>query len=171
MNVTEAIAKRHAVRQFSDQAVPEDVMLAILDAGRRSQSSKNSQPWQFVVVTDQALLEAMSKMGSFAGHLAGANFAVLLVGLQDTTWNNFDLGQAAAFLQLAASDLGVGSCIAAIYEPDAVRTLLGIPAGRTAYCAISFGYPAPEAKPYVMGGRKPVAEVVYWNRWEGQRTR
>ena len=169
MNVSEVIATRHAVRQFSDKPVPEDVMLAILDAGRRSQSSKNTQPWQFVVATDRKLLEAMSKMGDFAGHLAGANFAVLLVGLQDSTWNNFDLGQAAAFLQLAASDHGVGSCIAAIYTPDKVKTLLGIPADRAAYCAISFGYPAADYKPAQMGGRKPVEEVVYWNKWEGKR--
>ena len=166
MNVTEVIATRHAVRQFSETPVPEDVMLSILDAGRRSQSSKNTQPWQFIVVTDRALLEAMSKMGNFAQHLAGANFAVLLVGLQDNTWNNFDLGQAAAFLQLAASDLGVGSCIAAIYTPDEAKKLLDIPEERTAYCAISFGYPAADFKPVQMGGRKPVDEVAYWNKWE-----
>ena len=169
MNVTEVIATRHAVRQFSEKPVPEDVMLAILDAGRRSQSAKNTQPWQFIVVTDRGLLEELSKMGDFAGHLAGANFAVILVGLQDNTWNNFDLGQAGAYLQLAASDHGVGSCIAAIYTPDVAKKMLGIPEDRTAYCAISFGYPAPEAKPYVMGGRKPVEEVAYWNTWEGKR--
>jgi nitroreductase len=169
MNVTETIASRHAVRQFSDQPVPDDVILSILNAGRRSQSSKNSQPWQFIVVTDRALLESLSKMGNFAGHLAGAKFAVLLVGIKDDTWNNFDLGQAAAFLQLAASDYGVGSCIAAIYTPDEAKTLLGIPDDRTAYCAISFGYPAAEAKPYVMGGRKSIDEVAYWNKWEGKR--
>lgn len=168
MNVAEVIKTRYAVRQFSEKPVPNDVMLAILDAGRRSQSSKNSQPWQFVVITDRELLEKLSTMGNFAGHLAGANFAVLLVGLQDSTWNNFDLGQAAAFLQLAASDLGVGSCIAAIYRPEEAKALLGIPEDRSAYCAISFGYPAPEAKPNVMGGRKPVEEVAYWNTWEGE---
>lgn len=169
MNVTETIAHRHAVRQFSDQPVPDDVILSILNAGRRSQSSKNSQPWQFIVVTDRALLESLSKMGNFAGHLAGATFAVLLVGIKDDTWNNFDLGQAAAFLQLAASDYGVGSCIAAIYTPDEAKTLLGIPDDRTAYCAISFGYPAVGDKPYVMGGRKSIDEVAYWNKWEGKK--
>lgn len=159
------IATRAAVRQFSEKPVPDPLRRAILDAGRRSQSSKNSQPWQFVAITDRELLQKMSTMGNFAGHLAGADFAVLLVGLQDTTWNNFDLGQAAAFLQLTASELGVGPCIAAIYHPEEVKTLLSIPADRTAHCAISFGYPAPEAKPYVMGGRKPVEEVVFWNRY------
>lgn len=129
MNVTEVIATRHAVRQFSQQPVPDDVRLAILDAGRRSQSSKNTQPWQFVVVTDRRLLEKMSTMGDFAGHLAGADFAVLLVGMQDSTWNNFDLGQAAAFLQLSASDHGVGSCIASIYRPEEGQNTVGHPGG------------------------------------------
>lgn len=109
----------------------------------------------------------MSKMGDFAWHLAGAAFAVVLVGDGDTSWKNFDLGQAAAFLQLAASDVGVGSCIAAIYRPDEAKTLLGIPEERTAYCAISFGYPGPDHQPAKMGGRKPVAEVAFWERWEG----
>ena len=52
VDVLEAIRSKRAVRLFSDKPVPEDLMQKILDAGRRSQSSKNSQPWQFVVVTD-----------------------------------------------------------------------------------------------------------------------
>jgi nitroreductase len=167
-SVIETIHNRYAVRRFAPQAVPDDVLLAILDAGRRSQSSKNTQPWQFIVVRDRASLEAMSKMGDFAWHLAGASFAVVLVGYGDHLWQHFDLGQAAAFLQLAASDVGGGSCIAAIYRPDEIKSLLGIPADRTAYCAISFGYAAPEDVPAQMGGRKPVAEVAYWERWEGK---
>ena len=170
MTVLDVIKSHHAVRQFSNQPVTDDVLLAILDAGRRSQSSKNSQPWQFVLVTDRSLLEAMSKMGDFAGHLAGATFAVLLVGHNENNWNSFDLGQAAAYLQLAADELGVGSCIASIYHPEQVKSLLNIPAERSAFCAISFGYPAPEHKPYKMGGRKPVEEVAYWNTWEGKRS-
>ncbi|MBZ0288174.1 MAG: nitroreductase [Anaerolineae bacterium] len=166
-SVIDTIHSRYAVRSFAVRSVPDDVVNAILEAGARSQSSKNTQPWQYIVVRDRSTLQAMSKMGDFAGHLAGADFAVLLVGRQDSTWNNFDLGQTAAFLQLAASDLGVGSCIAAIYRPDEVRQLLGIPADRTAYCAISFGYPAPDFKPIQMGGRRPVEEVAYWEKWEG----
>lgn len=80
MTVLGVIKAHRAVRLFSSQPVPDDVMLAILDAGHRSQSSKNTQPWQFVVVTDRSLLETLSKMGDFAGHVAGAAFAVLLVG-------------------------------------------------------------------------------------------
>lgn len=171
MTVLDVIKAHRAVRLFSSQPVPDDVLLAILDAGRRSQSSKNTQPWQFVVVTDRSLLEALSQMGDFAGHVAGAAFAVLLVGHHESNWNSFDLGQAAAYLQLAADELGVGSCIAAMYYPDRVKALLNIPSERSVFCAISFGYPAPEHRPLRMGGRKPVDDVVFWNKWQGTRAK
>src|SRR5262249_50674614 len=112
MNVEQAIRSKHAVRRFSDQPVPDDVIHQILDAGRRSQSSKNTQPWQFIVVRKRETLVALSKMGDYAAHLAGANFAVLLVGEQGELWNgfdwkSFDIGQASSYLQLAAWELGV----------------------------------------------------------------
>src|SRR5829696_3528978 len=106
MDTLKAIKTKHAVRQFSDQPVPEDIIRHILDAGRRSQSSKNTQPWQFIVVRDRQRLEALSKTGTYAGHVAGAAFAVVLVGTQHSDWNSFDLGQASSYLQLAAWDLG-----------------------------------------------------------------
>ena len=113
---------------------------------------------------------ALSKLGDFAGHLAGANFAVLLVGVQGTLWNgfdwkSFDIGQASSYLQLAAWELGVGSCIATIYKADEAKTLLGIPEDRTAAVALSFGYPSPDFKPAKMGGRKSLDELVRWEKW------
>jgi len=165
VNVLEAIRTKRAVRLFSDKPVPDDVMRQILDAGRRSQSSKNSQPWQFVVVRDRATLEALSKTGDFAGHLAGAAFAVALVGTTQGNWNSFDLGQAATYLQLAAWDLGVGSCIATIFDMDKGKAILGIPADMNFMVALSFGYPSPDHVPAKMGGRKPLDEVVHWEKW------
>lgn len=170
MNVNQAIHTKRAVRLFTDQPVPNDVIRQILDAGRRSQSSKNTQPWEFIAIRSRETLTALSKMGDFAGHLAGANFAVLPIGEPGQLWNGFDwksydIGQAAAYLQLAAWDLGVGSCIATMYKADEVKKLLGIPAEKTASVALSFGYPSPDFKPAQMGGRRPLDEVVRWEKW------
>ncbi len=107
----------------------------------------------------------MSKLGDFAGHLAGAAFAIILVGSNESTWNSFDLGQAAAYLQLAAHDVGVGSCIAAMYQMDEAKQMLGIPANHSVFCAISFGYPSPQHSPAKLGGRRPLSDVVNWERW------
>ena len=166
MNVIDAIQNRRAVRKFSSQPVPDDAIHAILAAGGRSQSSKNTQPWRFLVIRDRSTLETLSQLGDFAWHLAGANFAVVLVGNVESTWNSFDLGQAAAQMQLAAHDLGVGSCIAAIYQRDEAKQLLGIPPDHSVFCAISFGYPSENHKPLRMGGRKSLDDTVVWERWD-----
>ncbi len=165
MDVLEAIRTKRAVRQFKPEPVAQAVIEQILDAGRRSQSSKNTQPWQFVVVRDRETLKALSEAGNFATHLAGAAFAVTLVGTQKTMWNAFDLGQASAYLQLAAWDLGVGSCIATIHDEAKGKALLGIPNEMNFMLALSFGYPARDAVPAKLGGRKPLSDVVRWEKW------
>jgi nitroreductase len=54
MDVSEAIRLKRAVRKFTPDPLPEEVIFAILNAGRRAQSSKNAQPWQFIAITDKA---------------------------------------------------------------------------------------------------------------------
>ncbi|MGD0806009.1 MAG: nitroreductase family protein [Anaerolineales bacterium] len=170
MNVAKAIREKYAVRVFLPAPLPEDVVGRILRAGRRAQSAKNSQPWHFVAVRDRATLEQLSRTGRYAGHLAGASLGVVIVTpdpAQKVTIA-FDAGQAAAYMQLAAWEEGVGSCLASLYEPDEVRRILGIPAEWQAYIAISFGYFDPKLQPpsgVLNPGRKPLDEIVHWDRW------
>lgn len=123
------------------------------------------QPWEFIGIRQRETLVALSKTGTYAGHLAGAAFAVVLVGLQHSDWNSYDIGQASAYMQLAAWDLGVGSCIATLHREEEARALLGIPADSGLFLALSFGYPAPDWKPAKMGGRRALADVVRWEKW------
>ena len=111
MDVLEAVRTKHAVRLFEDKPVPEDIILQILDAGRRSQSSKNTQPWQFIAVRDRETLKALSKTGDYAGHLAGAAFAVILLGEVKRDWTMFDLGQSAAYRRSAVRPLALDTGI------------------------------------------------------------
>ena len=170
MNVSEAIRTKRAVRQFQEKALPEEVVQAILNAGRRSQSSKNNQPWQFIAIRQKDILTALSKTGTYAGHLAGAALAVaLLVPAPDERFQTmFDAGQAAAYMQLAAWELGVGSCLASIYEPEKAQQILCYPADWQVRICISFGYPLDEqlltAAPK-KGGRKALNEMVHWDKW------
>ncbi len=170
MNVSDAIRLKRAVRKFTPEPLPEEVILAILNAGRRAQSSKNAQPWHFIAITDKTILKALSECGEWAGHLAGAALGVALLTEDPTEkfQTMFDLGQAAAYMQLAAWDLGVGSCPASIYEPEKARLILGFPAELHLRIALSFGYPANEEKlvaPPKKGGRKPFTEIVHRDKW------
>jgi nitroreductase len=170
MNVSQAIRLKRAVRQFKDLPLPEEVVAGILNAGRRAQSSKNTQPWNFIVVTNKATLKSLSECGPWAGHLAGAAVGVALVSEDPSQRFQilFDLGQAAAYMQLAAWEFGVGSCPATIYEPEKARLALGFPPDLHIRFALSFGYPLEEeqleASPK-KGGRRSFEEVVHWDQW------
>ena len=171
MNVLDAVRTKRAVRQFAPTPLPENAVRAILNAGRRAQSSKNTQPWQFVAVSDKEVLARLARTGDFAGHLAGAALGVVLVAPDEPErhdWLLFDLGQAASYMQLAAWELGIGSAIATIYHPDQAQAILGVPAGWRCDVALSFGYPADAGvltAPPRPGGRKPLDEMVHRDRW------
>lgn len=170
MNVADAIRLKRAVRKFQDKPLPEDVVRAILKAGRRSQSSKNEQGWQFIVIRDKTILKALSQTGTYAGHLAGAavGVAILTPNPEGKFQDLFDAGQAAAYMQLMALELGVGSCIASIYEPEKAREFLGFPPEWHLRIALSFGYPLDEEKLIAdpkKGGRRSLEEIVHWERW------
>jgi nitroreductase len=170
MNVSDAIRTKRAIRRFQEQPLPAGTVQKILNAGRRSQSSKNNQPWQFIAIQDKAILQALSATGTYAGHLAGAALAVaILTPNPDERFQTlFDAGQAAAFMQLAAWELGVGSCLASIYEADKAREILGFPSEWQLRICISFGFPQDEAQitaPPKKGGRRPLDEMVHWDQW------
>ena len=170
MNVSEAIRTKRATRKFQDKPLPDEVVHAILNAGRRSQSSKNEQAWQFIAIRDRSILKALSECGQWAGHLAGATLGIAILTPEPTAkfQTMFDAGQAAAFMQLAAWELGVGSVPASIYEPEKAREMLGFPPEWHLRIALSFGYPADEEKlteAPKRGGRRSLEEVVHWDRW------
>ncbi len=170
MNVKEAIRLKRAVREFRGEALPEEAVRAILNAGRRAQSSKNSQPCRFVAIHDRETLRVLSQCGQYAGHLAGAALGVAIVTPDPALRFQilFDAGQAAAYMQLAAWELGIASCMATIYDSEQARAALGFPADMRVQFAISFGYPRDAAwldAPPKAGGRQPFEEIVHWEKW------
>jgi nitroreductase len=170
MKVSDAIRLKRAVRKYLDQPLPEETIQAILNAGRRAQSSKNTQPWHFIAITEKDTLQKLAESGDWAGHLAGAalGVAILHADPSEKFQVMFDIGQAAAYMQLAAWELGVGSCLASIYDPDKARQILGFPADLHLRIAISFGYPAEADKLTAApkkGGRRPFDEIVHREQW------
>ncbi|MET1232146.1 MAG: nitroreductase family protein [Candidatus Limnocylindrales bacterium] len=161
-----AIDTVRVVRRFADRPIEPQHLLRILNAARRTGSSKNDQDWAFIVVRDRARLVALADVGPYAGHLAGAPMAVaLVVPIADDRW---DLGRAAQSMILAAWELGIGSVPATVYEPALASRLLSLPAAWTCPYLLSIGYPAdPQvlSRPKRAGGRKMLAEVVHVERW------
>lgn len=173
MDIQAAIDSLRVVRRFEDRPLEPAHLEAILNAGRRASSSKNSQRWDFIVVTERPRLRELGAVGTYAGHLAGAAAAVALVtpdprGPRQPLSVLWDLGLASQNMILAAWSLGIGSCPATVYDADLARRLLGYPEDMACEYLLSFGYPAdPDdlTRPLKPGGRRPLDEIVHRERW------
>lgn len=173
MDVRTAIRTKRMVRRFAARPLEPDRVEQIVDAGRHAASSKNQQRWDFIVVENRERLRALSDVGPFAGHVAGAATAIALV-IPDPTRPGaslslvWDLGLAAENMMLAAWELGIGSCPATVYDQSIAREALGFPADRWCGYVLSFGYPADPSdmtRPPKAGGRRSLDEVMHRERW------
>ena len=171
METWDAITTRRNVREYDRRPIPAEHLDRILEAGRRSPSSKNEQPWDFVVVTQRAALQRLADVWRFGRHIAGAAAAVALLspasGDPDARETYaFDLGQAGMSMMLAAADLGIGSCHSAIGDQAVARAALGHPEDRKCVIVLSLGYPAGRRLvPIEEPNRRPFADVVHRERW------
>ena len=162
-----------AVRQFRPGEIRQEVVDAILDVARWSGSASNRQHWEFVVIREKATLQALAKCEGYAHHLANAALGIVLVmaGNPDLVdQETYDEGRLSERIMLAAGVYGVGSSIGWFRgkgRTDA-KALLGIPQGRLVRTVISLGYPDEEARrarPKVAAARKPLSELVHWERY------
>jgi nitroreductase len=169
METWEAITSRRNVRSFASQPISAEHLDRILEAARRTPSSRNTQPWDFVLVTERATLEQLSKVWVGAGHVAGSAATIAMVvddGGDGARRAQFDLGQAAMSIMLAAADLGIGSGHSSVGEQDLAGQLLGLPADKSCAFMISLGYPADRPlAPIRQPDRRPFDEVVHRGHW------
>jgi len=169
MQTWDAITSRRNVRSFAGRPIPAADLDRILEAGRRSPSSQNWQPWDFILVTDRAQLRELARVFRGAGHVAGSAATIVVIGPPDD--NAFgraqlDLGQAIMAMLLAAADLGIGSCHAGVADLALARELLGFPEDRDWAFLISLGYPADRPlAPIRHPDRRPFGEVVHCGGW------
>ena len=169
MQTWEAIESRRNVRSFADRPIPTEHLDRILEAGRRSPSSQNWQPWDFILVTDREQLRELAEVWRGAGHVAGSAATIVVVGpAADNEFHRaqFDLGQATMAMTLAATDLGIGSCHAGVADLQLARDLLGFPDDRNWAFLLSLGYPADRPlAPIKNPKRRSFSEVVHRGRW------
>ncbi len=171
METWDAIRARRNVRTYQDRSIAAGDLDQILEAGRRSPSASNRQPWDFVLVTERSQLQELTTVWPGARHLAEAAAAIVMTLRQPeqeryVTLNQYDLGQATMAMMLAAADLGVGSGHSGIGDQEACRRIFGIPEDRICAYMLALGYPADRPlKPVAHPDRRPFDEVVHRGRW------
>ncbi len=161
------------LREFSNKPVSDADISALLETMRWTGSASNTQPWQFVVVTDQAEKDALAGATQYTGWISGAPLIlVVLTEGPDPKAHQYDLGRVDERVLLASQALGLGAGIVTFWNDESqaiVRKTLGLPDDWSAYSAVAVGHPTASAKPARFGGRKALAELVNWNRY-GQRS-
>lgn len=171
METWEAIRSRRNVRAYEDRPIYAEHLERILEAAWRTPSSMNEQPWEFVVCTDRETLRQLAETWRYAQHIAGSAATVVLVAPapldQDSRdWIFYDMGQATMSMMLAAADLGIASCHAALDDQALARRILGLPEDRFCVGLVAFGFPAGRPlRPIAHPNRRPLDEVVRHERW------
>jgi nitroreductase len=171
MDTWDAITSRRNVREFEDRPLTDEQLDRVLEAGRRAPSSRNWQPWDFVVVSDREQLAELAQVWRGGAHIAGsaATIALVLPSSDDAGERDraqYDAGQATMAMLIAAADLGIGSGHSAVGDQQEARRVLGLPEDRYAAYLIDFGYPADRPlRPIRNPDRRPFADVVHRGRW------
>jgi nitroreductase len=106
------LRKRRSIRSFDPRPVEGEKVDLLIEALLRSPTSKGRHPWEFILITDPDMTDILATAKSKGGFfLAGAPLCVVICGdpsISDV-WIE-DCAVAATMLQLAAEDLGLGSC-------------------------------------------------------------
>ncbi|MDX1884761.1 nitroreductase family protein [Mycolicibacterium sp. 120270] len=171
MDVWEAIRARRNVRSYRQEPIAEADLDRIVEAGWRSPSAKNRQPWDFVIVTDEKQLRELSTVWRGAGHIASAPAAIVLVAPEPPderrkTVDQYDLGQATMAMMLAATELGIGTGHSSVGDQPKARAILGVPDDHFVAYMIGVGYPADRPlTPVNKPDRRPFDDVVHRGKW------
>ena len=163
MQVFEAVRTVLAVRAYQDKPVPSDVIRRIVDAGRLTGSSKNGQPWHFIVVENRDTLRQLGALARTGPYIAQAPLAVV-VAIENTRFAVSDASRAIQSMILTAWSEGIGSNWVGFLGLTEVKALLGIPDDLDVLAIIPFGYPA-RAGGQGKKQRKSPAEVAHRGRF------
>lgn len=152
------ILERRSVRSYTNRTVDAGLRDALLHAAMSAPSGVNRQPWEFVVVDDRELLEALAESLPYARMVAKAPMAILVCGNRDrflegvdsSLWEQ-DLSAASENILLAAHALGLGAVWTCIYphadRAEAVGKVLSLPDKFEPFSLIPVGYPADTHEP------------------------
>jgi nitroreductase len=155
-----------AVRSYREEPIAPGTAEEILEAGRWTGSSKNTQRWAFVVLEDRESLDRLAEAGRFTGPVREATMAIVIVRLPGG--NDFDMGRVAQNLMLAAAARGVASCPITLHHEERARRVLDVPDDHGCRWAVAFGHPdldrqveqVRRARRSGMSGRRPLSEQV-----------
>lgn len=163
------ILNRRSIRRFTSRSVSDDVITKLIKAAMSAPSAHNQQPWEFIVINDQAILEQIPQIHPYSSATRKAPMAILICGNQqlitrEPFWPQ-DCSAATQNLLLAAHASGLGAVWMGIYPlPERVADfsrLLNLPEHIIPFSLIPLGYPAEQKRP----ANRFDPERIHYNGW------
>ncbi len=174
METLEAIYKRRSLREFTAEAVREQEIETLLKAAFSAPTAANTQPWEFVVITEAEILAQLKDQLIFARYNAPAaivvcgNMKLAFKGPDRDLWIS-DCSAAVENIMLAATDIGLASVWIGVYPLECkikpVKRILEMPDYVVPLAILYVGHPA-----YTLEGRCRYNEKrIYWQKYDPER--
>ncbi|MCD7953827.1 MAG: nitroreductase family protein [Synergistaceae bacterium] len=170
----ELAQRRQSCRNFKDKAIDGELLVLCVKAASLAPSACNSQPWKFVIVTNDEKRGALAKLVQEIGLNKWAEAAPAFIVVAEEAapvlmplvvehydskrYSEGDVGMATAYLILEAAEQGLGCCVIGTFNDAEVKALLGLPEGDTVRAVVAVGYAADES--VRQKKRKDVSEIA-----------
>ena len=164
MEVYEAIRTVLAVREFKTKPIPDSVVYQIIESARLTASSKNGQPWDFVVVQNRDTLVELGSLVRSGPYNAQAAFAVVVAIDKSSPFGISDASRAIQSMVLTAWSEGIGSNWTGWVGMTEVASLLGVPENLDVIAVVPFGYPT-QVRTMGRKRRKNLSEIAHRERF------
>ena len=163
MDAYKAIIGKRDRREYDGRPISEESTHRILQAGRMSGTSSNSQLMRLIVLNDRAALEALVPAGRGTAPMLKAPLAIAIVGKEG--FSGFDIGRIAQNMMVAAWAEGIASVPQGVQDQAIARPALGLPDDYSVVMCLAFGYEANPDAPRESRPRVPFEAMVHWGRW------
>lgn len=166
MDNLELLKLRRSIRIFQKKQIPRKELEGIVDTARYAPTARNVQPWEFVVITDTAILKEFAGLAENARFMAQAA-ACIAVFCAETKYYLEDGCAATCNILLAATALGIGSCWVAGDKKsysDQINTLLNAPKDVKLISLIALGYPQ-DKDAFKDTAKRQLKELIHWERF------
>jgi nitroreductase len=164
MDCIEALKTRRSVRAYTGEPVSREVIEDIIDCGRLAATAVNIQPWEFVAVTEPAMLRAIAGVADFGRFIAQAAVCVVVL-CKDTKYYLEDGSNASQNILVAARAHGLGGCwVAGDKKPYAekVARMVGAPEGYKVISLLAIGHAADQQS---HKDKRPLSDVLHWEKF------
>lgn len=167
----ELVNNRYSVRQYQDKEIEKEKLLTVIEAARLAPSAVNYQPLHYIIVSDPEKKEKL--MESYPRKWISSAPTIIIVCLdRSKSWKrrdgkdhgDIDGGIAIEHMALAATNIGLGTCIVCAFDSKKVHNDLELPSNMEVIALLPIGYPADQEIPDKK--RDSLKYILSWEEYQ-----